>query len=302
MVSRALNILRRLPSSPLALMDFPSNLDAQYFLVKDPRCTVANCSWDNLKASNYLSVSIVEMILFKVGYPGLQIDKCPNELAEILDTASRLSAEATDDFDKNGWFIVRAAIWSSWQRAVMLCYYFDVSDSLNSGFLFDESFQPHLRQTTPVPNLSVRELSERYATNGKADSICSWAFTLLRRDPVCLGMDFRTFHHRYQQLWEKSVPRCNPESGTSCHGKDPEDCRRFVSLVVYDQSMHDSSCSPATCTKIVWDEASYRAEKGARAVCLDEGFGKNGFMLRYCRASHNTLAICMFLCFIRSFL
>lgn len=291
---RAYDVLRRLPSCPLDLMDLPSNLDDQYFFVQDPLSHVAGHSWETLKVSNYLSVIIIQMALSAVGSVRPYPDGCPNELAEILETASRLAAEETLESGKKEWFIVRAAIWSSWQRAVMLCFYFDLSDNLNEGFNITYDSQPHLRETTPVPNLSVRKMSELYASKGKAESMCSWAFELLRKDPVCLGMDFRAFHDRYQQLWGMSVPRCRPESGTSCLGKDPEDCRRFKGLIIYNQSVHDSSCSPVRCRKLVWDEASYRAEEGARAVCLDEGLEETCFMLRYCKASQKTLAICTF--------
>lgn len=291
---RAYEILRRLPSCPLDLIDLPSNLDTKYFLIQDSLSHAAGYSWETLKASNYLSVIIVQMALSGVGLVPRDKDACPNELAEILAMASHLAAEETSEFEKKEWFIVRAAIWSSWQRAVMLCFYFDLSENLNAGFNVTYTSQPNLRETTPAPNLSVRKMSELYATKGKVDSMCSWAFDLLRKDPVCLGMDFRTFHHRYQQLWGMSASRCRPEFGTSCLGKDPDECRRFKGLIVCDQSVHDSSCSLATCRKLVWDEASYRAEKGARAVCLDEGLEKTCSMLSYCRASQQTLAICTF--------
>lgn len=231
---RAYDILKRLPSWPLALMDLPSNLDDQYFLIQDPLSHVAGHSWETLKVSNHLSVIIIQMALSAVGSVRHDADGCPNELAEILETASRLAAEETLEFGKNEWFIVRAAIWSSWQRAVMLCFYFDLTENLNEGFNINYSSQPYLLETTPVPNLPVRKMSELYATKGKAESMCSWAFELLRKDPVCLGMDFRTFHDRYQQLWGASVSRCRPESGTSCLGKDLEECRRFKGLIMYD--------------------------------------------------------------------
>lgn len=294
---RAYDILRRLPSCPLDLIDLPSNLDGKYVLIQDSLSHIAGPSWETLKVSNYLSVIIVQLALSRVGFVSQYTDACPNELAEILAMVSHLAAEETSEFETKEWFIVRAAIWSSWQRAVMLCFYFNLSENLEAGFAPTYTSQHNLRETTPSPNLSVRKMSELYATKGKVDSMCSWAFNLLRKDPVCLGMDFRTFHHRYQQLWGMSRSRCKPESGTSCLGKDPDECRRFNGLIVCDQSVHDSSCSSATCRKLLWDEASYRAEKGARAVCLDEGLEKSCSMLRYCRASQQTLAICTFSAF-----
>lgn len=292
---RAYDILKRLPSCPLNLINLSSNLDAQYFFIQNPHPDVAGWSWETLKASNYLSHIIIQMILSRVAIISTYNDACPNELAQILETASRLAAETTSEFAKSEWFIVRAVLWTSWQRAVMLCFYFDLSEQLNKGFDGIEDFQSHLLEITPILNLFVRKMSKLYAAKAKADSMCSWAFNHLRSDPVCIGMDFRTFHNSYRLLWGTSVPRCRPESGTSCLGKDPGACRRFEGLIVCDQSLHDFSCSPISCTKLVWDEASYRAEEGARAVCLNEGLGKTDFLLRYCKTSQKTLAICRFL-------
>ena len=58
---------------------------------------------------------------------------------------------------------------------------------------------------------------------------------------------------------------------------------------VHPQSAHDASCA-GSCSRLRWDEDSYRAGHGARAVDLQSTNAIHG-VLRYCRPSMKTLAI-----------
>jgi len=218
------------------------------------------------------------------------IQELPDELAQILDVASDMAALANSDNEHQRWFIVRAAIWSSWQRCVMLYYWRALRDGLEKGFGSNMLFGLDLRNTTPTPGKSIRQMSKTYSERGKSISMCSWALGLLRSESVCISMDLRMLHTRYNELFSNSLARCNLTSGNSCSGVDPGHCRRFTGLVVKDQSMHDYRCTKP-CKKLPWDESSYREIKGARAVHVNQHLGEQWETIRYCEASRKTMAI-----------
>lgn len=290
-VQRAHNILKRLPPTSLEMMNLPSGLDSRYFWAENFHSGIVSNLWDFLKVSNWISISLVEITLLGVAYPLATLDESANEFAQIFETASRLAAEASSKSEIHEWFVVRAAIWSLWHRTITLCLYFELCENLRKGFSGEYDFLPHLRDPLVASNTSIRKEYERYATKYKANSMCSWAFGLLLKSSVSLGMDFRTFHYRYRQIWSQSSSRCRLDSDSPCLGRDPDECRRFKGLKVIDQTLHDISCSPETCIKLVWDEKSYRERGGARAVCLDDEWETTS-VLKYCNASDKTLAIC----------
>lgn len=147
----------------------------------------------------------------------------------------------------------------------------------------------HLRRPVPILGLSAQEL-ESQAAQGKAESMCSWTFKVLRTGTVGNGMDFRTFHSRYNRVLADAPGRCRKYSTKSCVGRGPDHCRRFHGMRIDDQSMHDYKCSES-CKRLYWDEESYRATSGSRAVRLDEYIPGRAQLIQYCRASDQTLAI-----------
>lgn len=62
------------------------------------------------------------------------------------------------------------------------------------------------------------------------------------------------------------------------------------SLVMLSKTNQLTILSSKTCIAMVWDEASYRAVIGARAVSLGKT-DPEGNVLRYCKASEKTMAI-----------
>lgn len=242
-----------------------------------------------------LDANTVKMALYIVG-SGLNafansMQDYPDLLAELLETCSGLTAQCTSDSESGQWYIVRAALWSSWQRSILLYHYASMRDALEKCWTGMGHMRFRLRSTTPMPGLSIQEMLSRYSGLGKARSMCSWAFELLRTEPACIGMDFRTFHRRYLQLWSKASARCKKDSPLPCAGKDPDGCWRFKGMVIKDQSAHDDTCSKE-CRKLPWDKASYREASGARAVIIiPEESTAEELRLRYCTASVRTLAI-----------
>lgn len=300
---RAYNILKRLPSRPLKLTSAPPIIDRQYFwddetsIIGSPSGPIGFAAWDSLRVAASLSVNIIQMTLYIVisgPYTfGRNVEDYPNILAELLEASSGLAPKCVSNAEHQQWFIVRAALWSSWQRSVMLYHYANLRDALEMrmGFTGNQRRRINLRSTNPNPGLSVHEMSNLQAAHGKARSMCSWAFELLRTEQVCLGMDFRTFHQRYLQLWGNAPARCKEGSPMPCAGKDPDGCWRFKGMVIKDQSAHDSGCR-RRCRKLPWDESSYRSVSGARAVIIAPARLKTKDPhLKYCSASESTLVI-----------
>lgn len=298
---RTMEILKRLPSRPLQLVGAPGGLDKGYFQDevvfgrRGPAAYVGHGLLDTLQVTALLSTNIIRMTLYIVvsgqNAFGQFLEDYPNLLAEILETSSGLTAQCTSDSEHQQWYIVRAALWSSWQRSVMLYHYANFRSTFDGGWTGTQQLRTSLRSTTPVPGMSVQEMSCSYATQGRARSMCSWAFELLRTEPICLGMDFRTFHQRYLQLWIDAPARCQKGSSMPCAGKDPDGCWRFKGMIIEDQSAHDNECN-GHCPKLRWDEPSYRAASGPRAVVVAPYESKiQENRLKYCTASESTLAI-----------
>ena len=286
-VSKACDLLQRLPRYPLGLPGLPRTLDQDYFYVSGPDQNDVSPSWETLKISSWFSTVVIQTAISVICNASTYPDDCPNELAELLETSCQLAAEATSEVSLHQWYVARAALWSSWQRAVMLVLHSDLCKNLERGFDIQHKSQPHLRGTTPVAGSSIQMFSKLYAAEGKADYMCLWAFELLRREPSCITSDFRTFHSRYRELWGRHATRCDLETRKPCLGNDPDGCRRFKGMVIRDQSAHDSRCLSKSCSKLVWDECSYISTPGAKAVSLRHDNGS----LKYCTASEDTLAI-----------
>ena len=168
-------------------------------------------------------------------------------------------------------------IYFSWLQTINLTS--GVDDGLVSSGAVLQSF-------SPTSGMSLQEMSNRYAAVGKSHYMCTWAFELLRKNPVCMSMDFRRFHWLYSRHFDYKLARCSPNGRVSCKGDHPHSCQRFVGMVVSDQSAHDSRCTG--CERLIWDEISFRLTSGAKAVSVEYSVGNK---LRYQAASEKTLAI-----------
>jgi hypothetical protein len=292
---KAHQILMRLPSRPLSLLDFPINLSPAYFTApsvnghEGRRC---HLSWEKLQVASFLGTNVIRMAVTQVLYPpGLvsSFGDYINCVADLLAICSSLESKTTNQVDQNSWFVVRAFLWSFWQRALMLYLYSNMATHLAMGFNHFANDDIFLKDTFPSPGLSTQEMSCRLSNRDKAKYMCSWAFELLRTDPICIGMDFRLFHERYSQLHGHHDARCNRDSREPCDGSHSDNCQRFRGMKILDQSAHDARCD-GDCPKMSWDESSYRKITGARAVSLVDT-EDGGELLRYCQTSDKTIAI-----------
>ena len=287
---RTLQLLERLPKTPLELPDLPSGLPSVYYSWSMERKNSNTLAWHDLKIASYLSVNVIRVAMCTVIHPWIaqgKISEFINHVAELLDVAAQLCSSSKTNAARDRWFVVRSLLWASWQRVVMMYFALLLAQHLESGVDDEVSSRAvFLQSFSPVFGVSLQEMSRRYASVGKSRYMCAWAFQLLRSNPVCIGMDFRKFHRLYCGKFDGYPARCTPEGKLSCKGDHPHSCQRFVGMVISNQSAHDRGC--IGCEKLTWDETSFRSSLGAKAVSLDETIGKR---LRYRTASKQTLAI-----------
>ena len=283
-----LRLLNRVPAVPLDLPGLPRGLASSYFAPPTASKGSNIDSWEYLKVASHLSINVIRVAICITIYPWIAVGK----LSEFIDDIAMLMEHTTQRFsdaknlsERHRWYLVRAFLWSSWQRSTMIYFALFLARHLESGVEDENARRYFLRNFSPIPGTSVQEMSKRYASLGKARYMCSWAFELLRNDPVCIGMDFRRMHRLYSHQFDGYSGRCNQNSGLPCKGDQPRSCNRFVGMVIEDQSAHDGGCMG--CKSLIWDENSYRSITGARAVSLETSADR----LRYRKASRRTLAI-----------
>ena len=287
-------VLTRLPARPLELPYLPAALPQEYFNQGAP-CVKASTaiSWPDLQVTSYVSITVIRTALLRVIYsyapPFHILQGLLDTIAELLEDASRLSSTAASDLAKKTWFIVRAFLWTSWQRCSMIYFSCILDNYLRFGYNDHNGSALILRGTIPAPGISIQQMSKRYASRGKARYMCGWAFELLRSDPISIGVDFRRFHRRYFEVFGDRPGRCLSNRQISCTGEQQEACQRFKGMVINDQSAHDVGC-PGDCGRLTWEESSYRSVQGARAVALD-GEDRVESKIKYCKASDKTLSI-----------
>lgn len=279
----ALDLLRRLPHCSVRLPDHGG----------------PDTDWEDLEVASAMNTNVVRIALIagldqlvKPYATDTWAKRIVQTTAEYIEVASYLSATAESSEHIQRWLRVRAFLWTSWQRLILLLFHQVLAIHVErGGYEHTEEHHHILRTTFPTPDLGLEQFSKKTTYCGKADYMCNWAFELLRTQDVCIVADFRNFHKRYSSLFGHRPARCNPGvSEDNCDGNRPDQCRRFIKMTgVEDQSSHDLSCSGA-CEKLVWDELSYRESEGARAV-HSELTNAYGGQLKYCAVSTTTLAV-----------
>ncbi|KAI4236642.1 MAG: hypothetical protein LQ349_002415 [Xanthoria aureola] len=186
-----------------------------------------------------------------------------------------------DEHDQN-LSVLKAYLWTVWQRSVMLFFYYVIGVRL-----WHESL------STWDSLLAIRgmgrlvDLDARFYRGDSTQYLCNWAFELLRTSRTSLALDFRRMIKLFDNHFRGLGGRCIKDSESTCKGDVPETCQRFTGAEARPQYMHAATCDVGSCTRITWDETSYRQYKNPRAVIA------NGLddVLRYCTASSNTIAI-----------
>lgn len=288
-------LLARLPARPLPLPkdsvpyhpDYLSTYSTHY-----PDSLGPDLLWYDLAVTSYVGANVIRSALVLVidgPWAFSVLDNFLNTIANLLTTASTLSSLEQFQPLRQRWFLVRAFLWTCWQRCSMIYFHGILGSDLKNGFSDHEGKSFILDGMEVSPDLTIQELSRMQATQDKPRYMCGWAFELLRSNPICIGLDFRRFFSRYSINFGEMPGRCiasHPEA--SCLGDEPGRCQRFKGMRIKNQSAHDISCD-GTCERLFWDETSYRSVSGARAV--DLGDSDSCTSLAYLSASPTTLAI-----------
>jgi hypothetical protein len=238
-------ILNRLPPRPMSLPDFTDRVPFVYFNGSDSVDDEAQASmtmWDNLQVVSFVNTNLIRMVLLQIiyGYGFVHtLREVVNATAELIDASTLLSEQSNTESGLHRWLIVRAFLWTSWQRSQAILTYFRLGTHLKFGYDHSDTKDNWIRSFSPAPQMSVQELTHELSDHGKAKYMCTWAFELLRGEPACSGMDFRLFHERYSSHFGDRAARCNKDSSEACDGKHSDHCQRFKGLKIEDQSGHD---------------------------------------------------------------
>lgn len=291
-VEQACSLLERMPAYPPELIDTPLAIPLEYrasSVADNARRNVR--LWEQLQVTTYVSNTVLRTTLMALMLKNtLALLEMINIIAALLEIVSQLVPTITDEGTTYRSFIIRAILWTTWQRCQIIYFHMAATSVMRAGLLDGNEWHPILRGTMPSPNVTIHEISQRYVGLGKPSYMCGWNFELLRTNSVCIGTDFRRFHQCYDAAFGNYSARCLAGQSNACKGDSPHSCQRFYGMVIEDQSAHDQSCS-RDCGKLVWNELSYHSLAGARAVSIIQSNASGDKSILYCNASDQTLAI-----------
>lgn len=242
--------------------------------------------WETLRVAHYVSRTIISTAL-QMQLSNLQIG---THLADhinltmlLLESAVEISTEEPSE----DWFLIKAFLWTSWQRAATLHHYQVLETTLRLGIGNDSTRAP----------LQVSQTFRDLVGNAEVDLasqmpqyMCKWAFRLLRNDVSYIGQDLRRFFERFSLSFGSHTARCmTPSTGspTSCDGLYPSKCLRLGGLDIQDQSAHDYKNCDGHCFGLYWNKDSWTKVGGGAAVLIDSP----GAELKYCEVSAQTMAV-----------
>jgi hypothetical protein len=289
-VHKTCRILAGLPATPLELDEslvgkVYENLPSGYFL----NAQVSKV-WDHLSVAQFVSTNIIRFALYlsmteenanRATAAKIFVDGCADLLQAASDRLKQYPGQITT------WYVVRAFLWTTWQRGIMILFSYMLAHELR-GF---DSWGTYDTDIVLKGTSLIRALNqEKHPFAKSVPYMCKWALELLQSERVAMGQDLRRFNERYAALFGDRSPRCNrhPDGAYyQCDGMFLENCTRFKGMKIEDQSAHTNNCS-GSCQRLYWNEDSYRAMTGARAVSL---LPLDNDMMQYCTASERTMAI-----------
>lgn len=290
-VEQACHILRRLPGHPPSMIvehDFYRDVPTSHLYKTDTKR-----AWENLKVTTLIDRNIIRLALFiairrsenstTVPDADLTLDYI-NMLAELFETADSFSGSEPCKTTKQKWFLVKAFLWTTWHRSVLLHLSGRLGEFLQYGTkFFDTGDRLEFRGANTFIKYALRQIIPK--------SMCGWAFELIKTDRVSAVLDLRLLCQRYAAFSRESKvePRClgSDHGATQCDGSSPHACERFTRMKVEDQSAHASICS-GKCTPLHWIESSFRRIPGPKAVSIHDSRTDG---IRYCQASNKTMTI-----------
>ena len=171
-------------------------------------------------------------------------DELANATIELLRVVYKLAASDKVQ-NQIAWTIVKAYLWSAWQRiAILYCY--DIFDeSLNDDHPKDTIARSQGIEL--IPELSRLRRAELSRQLRATPYLCAWSYRLLFSTPISITTDFGAFFQAYSRLHDMKGARCNDHK--QCDGSSSANYGRFISAGIINQSAHDASC-PGNCRKL----------------------------------------------------
>ena len=290
-------LLSRLPATPLEITDTSlsnplSMIPGEFFLPGRDK------GWKTLLVVRHVSRNVIRIPLCWSILPTAlsSVAVLIHDFCEVIAELFEFSLHVPEHLNHTpSWkaFLVKAFLWTQWQRCVMLNSWFILNNQIQVGFHSEASsgilvsrMTSGLVQTFDGPSETS---TIKIVHPQPVPYICKWALRLLQTDRGSVSFDLRRLLYRYAELFGHLPPRCIKfdEEMAQCAGDSLYKCNRFVGMKIKDQTAHTKYCG-GNCRSLHWDEESYRNTEGARAVSLDQR--DNGF-LQYCTASEYTMAI-----------
>ena len=286
--AEAANMLSRLQKSPPPLDRPPDSLPAAYF--------AGERHWDCVRVVTCMPQTLIRLAVSGAtsSYANALVRDCSDllngvgALMESVCAKERALARVNQTSGYLG-FVVRAFLWNIWHRTRTLQGYFVLRRNLSKGYSYDAETFGWVRHFSVRPDTSLIAFCADFAWRNRPGNMCTWAFTLVQNDNICLGLDFRRLHELYKIAFGSIDARCRAGSKKPCDGEGPN-CLRYKGASIADQSAHDESCTYKNTTepKLRWNEDSYRAVSGPRAVAIASPSSRE---LQYCTAGERTLAV-----------
>ncbi|KAL6715506.1 hypothetical protein ACLMJK_006467 [Lecanora helva] len=204
-VEQAAQLLERLPAIPLELPEIPVKVTLAY-----SASSVAftgsskNRLWGQLQATTFVASNVLRAALSAAIEPKCQLDllDMTDIIAFLLEIVSQRSQKTANDAETWRAFIVRAFLWTSWQRCQMIYFHRAAADCLNSGSSDGKRAPLTIRGTLPSPGITIQEMSKQKASLQKAPNMCGWNFEVLRTNhTTCIPND--------HQLRAESIAKIN---------------------------------------------------------------------------------------------
>ncbi|KAF2228490.1 hypothetical protein EV356DRAFT_571831 [Viridothelium virens] len=275
-----------------------AELPSDYFT--NEHCTRTT---SNLKVTRYLPVFLLELAVLvalpiseRQNWHGQATLSLVNMIADSLEYLLYMKPGA--NFDASRLLIVRSLLWSLWRRSLSLHRYYVLRVHLEFGFTYSVHRSLRLKgQRLYDIVCNHRQLAGSTTPEASAlpNSACNLAYELLQSDPVLVGTDLTALLVRFNETFPDEPPQhADQRSDTTTLEQsnhqiteqttrvDDSSVRNHVS-----HASHVNTCS-GNCTRLAWNESSYRAISGAPAVSLvpiQEG------RLQYCESSRRTMTV-----------
>lgn len=202
LVDSAYNLILRLPSQALSIHQEHDDEGAGMTHV-DGVSDIVNSP--SLEVETFIGENVTRMALRvcilrerpqqpgRQGEPYWAMAQVTEDIALLLRAAEKLSASTGTVLEARlGWSTVKSFLWSSLQRLFMLWTWSVAALTIRDGYIV-ELIQKHRTQQERIRPIIISQISlhEEEIQKMRPESLCPWAFQLLRNDGFSLCMDLR---------------------------------------------------------------------------------------------------------------